>query len=91
MPANLTAVSDPGQIATVNPQVAHASNPKHTEIYKTLRQSTAMVSGMEALAVRALETGETTEQTLESIADLAASVYQQLSLATLAINELSGS
>lgn len=74
----------------VNRPVPTTPHPR-AEIYKNLRQCAAMASGLEAMAVRALEVGDATEQNLESIADLSTMLYQELILATIAINELSGS
>lgn len=71
-------------------QVVQLSDTKRTAIYKNLRQSAAMASGLEAMAVRALEVGETTEQDLESIADLSSALHQELTRISLIINELSG-
>lgn len=71
-------------------QVVQLSDTKRTAIYKNLRQSAAMASGLEAMAVRALEVGETTEQDLESIADLSSALHQELTRISLIINDLSG-
>lgn len=84
MAGNVVAVTRPEQNALM------LSEEKRTAIYKNLRQSAAMASGLEALAVRALEVGEPTEQTLEDIADLSSVLKEELTRISLAINELSG-
>lgn len=59
-------------------------------IYKDLRQTAAMASGLEALAVRALEVGETTEQDLENIADLSSALKEKLNELSTVLNDLTG-
>ncbi|EMJ7098634.1 hypothetical protein ACGRSR_17970 [Vibrio owensii] len=83
MTGNVVAVTRPAQVVQL-------TDVKRTAIYKNLRQSAAMASGLEAMAVRALEVGETTEQDLESIADLSSALHQELTRISLIINDLSG-
>lgn len=83
MTGNVVAVTRPAQVVEL-------TDVKRKVIYKNLRQSAAMASGLEAMAVRALEVGETTEQDLESIADLSSALHQELTRISLIINELSG-
>lgn len=64
------------------------SEVKKIAIYKTLRQSAAMASGLEALAVRALDCGEATDQDLENIADLSTKLNEELNRIALVISEL---
>lgn len=83
MTGNVVAVTRPAQVVEL-------TDVKRKVIYKNLRQYAAMASGLEAMAVRALEVGETTEQDLESIADLSSALHQELTRISLIINELSG-
>ncbi|BBT82701.1 hypothetical protein WP8S18E11_P10080 (plasmid) [Aeromonas veronii] len=64
---------------------------KKVAIYTNLRQSAAMASGLEALAVRALECGEATDKDLEDIADLSARLKEDLNRAALVISQLADS
>ncbi len=53
-------------------------------IYRQLRQGAAMASGLEAMAVRAIECGEVTTDQLDHIADLTGHLTQHLThLSTL--------
>ncbi|WP_323092336.1 hypothetical protein [Aeromonas jandaei] len=61
---------------------------KKVAIHTNLRQSAAMASGLEALAVRALECGEATDKDLEDIADLSARLKEDLNRAALVISQL---
>jgi len=74
---------------TISHPVKLTSEMRKT-IYTNLRQSAAMASGLEAMAVRALELGHTTEQDLDSIADLSTLLRNELSRISIVINELSG-
>lgn len=77
--------------AAKNNNVTLFTDAKRNAIYKTLRQSAAMASGLEAMAVRALEVGESTEQDLENIADLSSALQQELNRISIVINEITGS
>lgn len=61
---------------------------KKIAIYRNLRQSAAMASGLEALAVRALECGEATDKDLEDIADLSSRLKEELNRVALVISQL---
>jgi hypothetical protein len=61
---------------------------KRTAIYRELRHSAAMSQGLEALAVRALENGEATEDVLEAIADLSQALTAQITAISTALNEI---
>ncbi len=60
-------------------------------IYRQLRQAAAMASGLEAMAVRAIEAGEATPEQLDHIADLTGHLTQHLTqLSTLFADMVAG-
>ncbi|EGR2744192.1 hypothetical protein ACYVMD_004593 [Vibrio parahaemolyticus] len=59
-----------------------------TDIYKNLRQTTAIASAMEALATKALEEGETGPIIIEQLADISSKLASELSRASGIMAEL---
>ena len=59
-------------------------------LYQDLRMSASMIAGLEAIANKALDDGESTIETLEHIALIAAKVRQDISNASIAVAELNG-
>ena len=59
-------------------------------IYHNCRQAVAMAAGLEAMAVRAIESGEATEDQLERIALLSGHLLNQLDHLSNGLAELAG-
>ncbi|MCF1458163.1 MAG: hypothetical protein LPH21_11600 [Shewanella sp.] len=74
-------------LALTETTLASPATAQRAVIFTNLRQSAAMAAGLEALAVRALETGDT-EQALETIADMATLLHQHLSRTSQTLADL---
>ncbi|MGZ7308750.1 hypothetical protein ACXWRC_09115, partial [Streptococcus pyogenes] len=61
---------------------------RKTEIYKNLRQTTAIASAMEALATKALEEGESGPMIIEQLADISSKLATDLNRASAIMAEL---
>lgn len=67
---------------------AVVAHQRKSEIYKNLRQTTAIASAMEALATKALEEGESGPMIIEQLADISSKLATDLNRASAIMAEL---